>query len=196
MAGVIIMLLAIILIAGSVSFFFFLRFARRTLAIMRVRVSSGENDDNTAVEQFITLVNKAEHLIIVYDDGNLMHGSLYDDKAVVEAVKKRLSENSDLEIKCFFNRREQTHFFTSLQSSNRVDIRFRNNSEGRPDDVHYKIIDNGVIGYLSRHALGQTERNFTIVDCSKSKPARRLMLGKYLKDFDHKFHARSSVAHA
>ena len=196
MAGVIIMLLAIILIAGSVSFFFFLLFARRTLAIMRVRVSSGVNDDNSAVERFITLVNKAEHLIIVYDDGNLMHGSLYDDKAVVEAVKKRLSENSDLEVKCFFNRCEQTHFVTSLQSSNRVDIRFRNNSDGRPDDVHYKIIDNGVIGYLSRHALGQTERNFTIVDCSKSKPARHLMLGKYLKDFDHKFYAHSSVARA
>lgn len=190
------MLVIVIFIAGCVSFFFFLRFARRTLAIMRVRVISGENDDVTAAEQFITLVNRAEHLIVVYDDGNKMKGSLYDDKTVVEAVEKRLSENGNFNVKCFFNSSDQTRFVTSLQSMDRVDIRFRNNDESRPNDVHYKIIDDGAMGYLSRHAFGQAERNFTIVDCSRSKPAKQLMLGKYLMDFKRKFDAHSSIASA
>ena len=182
-------LVIIISIAGCVSFAFFLLFARRTLAIMRVRVSSGKNDESAAPGQFIALVNRAEHLIIVYDDGNKMKGSLYDDRSVVEAVEKRLLENDGLNVKCFFNKRDQTLFVTTLQHKDRVDIQFRNNDENRPDDVHYKIIDEGAMGYLSRHALGQTERNFTIVDCSKSKLSRRLMLGKYLMDFEHKFDA-------
>ena len=149
------------------------------------------NDDGLAVGSFTDLLEKACSNITVYDDGNKMKGSVYMQQEVVDAVKKKLRDVPNFTMRCYFNYDENdTLFRQTFDSEPRVNIRTRKGT--RPDDTHYKIIDDGRMAYLSQHRQGVSKRAFQVVDCTgvnklALKSVTDSLLGAYKKDIKQKF---------
>ena len=152
----------------------------RAQGFLSVRVTRGVNDDDTAAAMFICLVNEVENEMIIHDDGDNTENSIYNNVQVIDAVRKRLQEYSDLKIRCIFNKEEKIGI-TSLMTDfpERVLVRYRQ-GERPAHDIHYKIIDDGRKGYLSVHDLGGCSRKYELVDCADSpQRVRRRMFGKF-----------------
>ena len=149
------------------------------------------NDDELAVGSFTDLLEEARLNMTVYDDGNDMEGSIYTKQEVVDAVKEKLSNVPSFTMRCYFNYDEKDILFRkTFDGEARVDIRTRKGA--RPDDTHYKIIDDGRMAYLSQHGHGSRQRKFQVVDCTRvSKFALKSVtdniLGEYKKDIEQKF---------
>lgn len=152
----------------------------RTQGLLSVRVTRGVNDDDTAAAMFICLVNEVENEMVIHDDGDNTDDSIYNNDKAIEAVRKRLQEQEDLTIKCFFNKKEEIKMASLReQFPGRFVVRHRQ-GERPDDDIHYKIIDDGRKGYLSVHDLGRCDRKYELVDCADSpKRVRRKMFGKF-----------------
>ena len=151
----------------------------RTQGLLSVRVTRGVNDDDTAAAMFICLVNEVENEMIIHDDGDNTEDSIYNNDKAIEAVRKRLGEQTDLTIKCFFNENENIKMVSlGEQFPGRFVVRHRQGE--RPDyDIHYKIID-GRKGYLSVHDPGGRSRKYEMVDCTDSpQRIRHRMFGKF-----------------
>lgn len=176
----------IIAAIAAVGILICLMYAYRIWAIMSVRVEPvAVNDDTIALNQFLSLLNMASESIIIYDDGNSMDGSLYENSQAVNAIKERI-DGSDLTVKCFFNCPNDTLFVRELSQYDNVDIKFRDGD--RPNDIHFKIIDGGKSAYLSWHEFGSSERRFKMLDCRHLPPmARRSVLGEYIQGFERNF---------
>ena len=68
-----------------------------------VRVTPGQvNDDDSVVSNFIELLDEARISMVVYDDGNDMAGSLYNDRPVIDAVRRKLRANPDFQLRSLF----------------------------------------------------------------------------------------------
>ena len=151
------------------------------------------NDDESAVGSFVAMVGEARESMIVYDDGDDIDGSLYNDRRAIDAVRGKLQVNPAFRLQCLFNCDDHLAFQRELGSEPRVDIRIR--SESVPASaVHYKIIDGGAKAYLSRHDLGSKERRFRLVDCTGVPRRYRgrmadAVLGKYKEHFRKAFEA-------
>ena len=140
---------------------------------MYVRVTPVQvNDDDSAVRNFIDLLSAARTSMVVYDSGNDMVGSLYNDRRVIDAVRRKLRASPDFQLQCLFNCDHDVMFRKELANEERVDIRTRIDS-GNPGEIHYKMIDGGVKAYLSRHALGSRDRIYKIVDCTSVSKRHR-----------------------
>ena len=154
---------------------------------------SDSNDDDRAIVRFTELLEQAHSKMTVYDDGNKMDGSIYMNEEVVDAVKKKLDNELGFTMHCYFNYDENdTLFRQTFDDHDRVDIRTRPNEDARPNDTHYKIIDDGRMAYLSRHDDGSSEREFQVIDCTRiSKSALKgvtdRLLGEYKTDIAQKF---------
>ncbi len=154
------------------------------------------NDDDIAVGRFTDLLEKACSNMMVYDDGNKMEGSVYMQREFVDAVKKKLRDVPDFTMRCYFNYDENdTLFREAFDGHDRVDIRTRPNEDARPNDTHYKIIDDGRMAYLSQHGDGSSEREFQVVDCTRVskfalKSVTDSLLGEYKKDIKQKFQSQ------
>ena len=176
---------AVISTACTVFIFWMLH---RALQYMYVKESPVQiNDDDSVVSNFIELLGEARTSMILYDDGNDMAGSLYNDSRVIDAVHSKLRDNPDFELRCLFNCNDDVEFRKEFADKPQVEIRTRSDmdSEGR---THYKIIDGGLKAYLSRHSLGSSQRQYKIIDCSNvSKRHRRrvaeFVLSRYTEDF-------------
>lgn len=160
----------------------------RAFQYVDVQVTPGRvSDDDSAVSDFIELLDEAQASMILYDDGNNADGSLYNDRRVIGAVRSKLRDYTDFTLQCLFNCNEGVRFRKEFANEPQVEIRTRNDS-GSESGVHYKIIDKGMKAYLSRHERGARERIFKIVDCttvSKRHRSRiaKCVLGKYTADF-------------
>ena len=157
----------------------------RAQGYLAVTVGRGCNDDSSAREMFLDLVRDAEKRIVIHDDGDDTVTSLYNDDEVVEAVKRRLQSEHELEVKCLFSRKEDIKM-SLLQGDfpRRFQVHYR---EGpRPDsDIHYKIIDEGKKGYLSVHRVGSTEREYEMIDCTNAKPSiRKRTFRRLIRQFE------------
>ena len=139
----------------------------RAWPFLRVGVTTNTNDD-TAILYFLNLLDAAEKTMVVYDDGNKMEGSPYDDERVIEALRAKLEQNPGFRLRCFFNEDAELLLTEEFRDHERVEIRTRSDGP-HPDDIHYKVIDDGRKAYLSRHALGAAERGFKLVDCMDIK---------------------------
>ena len=151
------------------------------------------NDDDSVVTNFIDLLSEARTSMVVFDDGNDMDGSLYNDPRVIEAVRSKLRSKPDFQLQCLFNCDRDVKFRKELAHEQRVDIRTRIDV-GDPGETHYKMIDGGVKAYLSPHALGSRKRKFKIVDCTTVSKRHRArvaegVLGKHKADFARAFAA-------
>ena len=151
------------------------------------------NDDESVASNFIRLLDEARASMIVYDDGNNMQGSPYNDPSVIDAVRSKLRSDPAFELRCLFNSNEPMEFRKELEHERQVDIRTRRDS-GRGSKIHYKIIDGGEKAYLSKHERGASKQRFRIVDCTgvPERHRRRVaksLLGRHVADFARAFNA-------
>ena len=148
------------------------------------------NDDDRAVSSFTDLLEQAHSKMMIYDDGDDNDGSIYMKREVVEAVEKKLADKPNFKIRCYFNLDNNTLFRKAFNDADQVEIQVGTGE--RPDDTHYKIIDDGRMAYLSRHGLGSSERKFQIIDCtrvdeSELEDMTDSLLGEYKRDIERKF---------
>lgn len=153
----------------------------RAVELLKIRTTGGVNDHEKARAAFRDLLAEADSGMILYDDGDSMEGSIYEDRAVVDAIRRKLDENPRFTMECMFSSSDETLFRRELGKDPRITIMQR---KGVRSSVHYKIIDGGRKAYVSRHALGQERRRFKIVDATEvSQSARDVVLDDFFTDF-------------
>ena len=164
----------------------------RAFQFVYVRVTPAQVDDSESVlTSFIQFLSEARTSMVVYDHGDDMGGSLYNDQRAIDAVCSKLRANPGFRLQCLLNCNHDVKFRKELANEERVDIRTRIDS-GNPSGIYYMMIDGGVKAYLSRHAPGSRDRRFKIVDCT-SVSRRHLsrvvegVLGKHRADFSRAF---------
>ena len=152
------------------------------------------NADNVAKGEFLRLLQSASVEMIVYNDGNRITDSIYDQPEIVEAVKEKLLTHPEFTMRCLFNEPDgELLFMKEFRTSSSVEIK-RRKRDVAPHPTHYKIIDGGRRAYLSKHVPGSSERRYKLVDCTQV-PKKRLprvsgvVLGKHLRYFDQTFAA-------
>lgn len=127
---------------------------------MNIRITTGENNDDEAANMLVDLIGAAQESIIIHDDGDNTERSVYNDKRVLEAFRNRLKSKPELEIKCLFNDNDDIEF-AKLTDEFKGRVSIWHSNKKRPEhDVHYKIVDDGRIVYLSEHRHGESEREF------------------------------------
>lgn len=163
---------------------------------VNIRIQDGINDDAAAATMFIRVLDAAQRILVIHDDGNKMDGTVYDDDRVVQAVRHRLRENEQLEIRCLFNDRQALELVKQMRSEfpGRFKVWYRKGP--RPvGDIHYKIADDGVFGHISTHQHGHPEREFKLLDCSSAKRrTRKIAFGTYLTSFQRDIEGHAATA--
>ena len=151
------------------------------------------NDDQLATNSFIELLEEAESKISIFDNGNIMEGSIYENEDVIKRVGQKLEENPDFKIECSFKYDENTRFKEEFSGHPQVTIIKRD-----PLLAHYKIIDGGKKAYLSRHGVAAKSRDIMRYDFSSVKVGRRQVdvkkeyIGEYLEDINRTFQSAVS----
>lgn len=109
---------------------------------------------------FIDLVQNTRRSIIIHDDGN---NSMYNRADVLFAVEQQIKKYPKLQIKCWFKYKEDIRFLELADGQFRKNFEIWHSTCSRPDDdVHYKIVDEGRLVHLSRHAQGAREREYML----------------------------------
>ena len=131
-----------------------------------VKVTTGINDDDRAIAAFLELVQEAQETLEVLDDGNNMPESVYNQEAVVEALRRKLQHTSALEVTCYFNDDEDLLFRREFEGNPRVHIHAGIQPGGTRavDQAHFKITDGGRLAYLTRHKPGENRRAYRKLD--------------------------------
>lgn len=142
----------------------------RAVELLKIGTAEDVNDHGKARAAFRDLLDEADSGMILYDDGNSMEESIYEDPAVVDAIRRKLAENPRFTMECMFSSSDETLFRRELWNEPRVTITRR---KGGRSSVHYKIIDGGRKAHVSRHALGEKRRRFRIVDATKANQRAR-----------------------
>ena len=157
-----------------------------------LNVWKGQNDDESTRKKLIELLDMTKEEIVIFDDGDRV---LYDDEILVKAFEDKIKEElPGFKVRCCFNRPEMTLFRKVLEKYGNVEIKCGDGRTNRPsNEVHFKIVDNGLAGYLSIHAADSPNRKVKIVDCSRifikstrEKTSEKL-LGPHLERFEAKF---------
>lgn len=152
-----------------------------------LHVTDVENDDEGAIRHFLTVLGKAEHELLVHDDGDKTNGSLYDDETTVQAVRARLRTCPDLKIRCLLNFKADVRM-AGLSEEYGAKFQVRYLHQRPTDDVHFKIADGGRMAYLSVHPRGVTERQGQIIeDLGAREYVRKRRLGGLIEDFNGGF---------
>ena len=164
--------------------------SRRLKAIIH---EPGINDDDRAVSSFTDLLEQARCNMTIYDDGDDTEGSIYMNPEVVATIGKKLHAVPNFKMRCYFNLDNSTLFRERFNNESQVKI--LTGTGTRPDDTHYKIIDDGRMAYLSRHERGSRKREFQIIDCtrvdeSELEDMTDSLLGEYKQDIEQKFPAQ------
>ena len=175
---------------GVVIVFGFAYYTANAVAILYLAHSeSGVNSDHKAKSVFLALINLAEHKISIHDDGDAVQGSIYEDQDVVDAVLTRLDEHPDLRVECLFNMDSDTLFRRLLAGHDQVNVRFTDHRS----IIHFKIIDNGVAGYVSRHEKGESHRPYKLHNFSRipwylgASSKREMAFGQHLRMMEDAF---------
>ena len=151
----------------------------------------GPNDDELAEIGLTGLLRVAKRKISISDHGNIMENSIYQSESILAQVERKLEENPDFIIECGFTSPERNMFRKKFEGHPRVIIVQR--KEPILEYPHYKIIDDGVQAYLSRHEEGSDNREIYYYDFSKSRsrwgqddPIKET-IGHYLEDIEDTF---------
>ena len=145
----------------------------RTSQYLDVRNSGLQRNDNRVVsDEFLKLLQAAKQEMVIYDDGDSIPDSIYDNEEIIEAIREKLSIRPDFRIRCLFNcdnanlkfRQAFASGVTGVEIKIRKDPGVRGTSAG--DVPHYKMIDGGSQAHLSWHEAGSADRIYQIVDCS------------------------------
>ncbi len=138
----------------------------KNFVLLFVQVSPDrENNDDVAIDEPLSLLEDADEVIEIYDNGNRIKNSLYNNPEFIRSVQDKLEDNKNFRVLCFFNFDEGLDFTKAFAKEPRVEVLAR--KEGSlPDEIHYKIIDGGKRAYLSKHA-GDHKRRYKAYDCSR-----------------------------
>ena len=157
-------------------------YAYHTFALLSLKLDVGQNSDAFASEAFVRLLRDAKESMLVCDDGNKMDVSVYEDDSVVDAVKTKLDSCPEFEMYCLFSDTDETKFVRAFNDEPRVRIK----AGVRRRHVHYKIIDGGRSGYLSRHVHGETQRSYKLYE-EATGWVREMALGRHVADIEREF---------
>ena len=163
--------LVIVLCLGGVlvSAAMFLSAAIRTSKVLGIVVKAGVNNDAHAVESFVWLISEARESIETFDDGDKAEGSIYELPEVVEALAKKLQDNPRFTVTSYLNGpATELLFHRAFADHPRVHIYagLEPKPAERPEgEVHYKIVDGGRLGYVSRHPYSDQAREYRQWDC-------------------------------
>ena len=179
----------IIAVAGSMYLVWQFILVRRILSI---KSESGWNTDQKPIEAVIDLVNEATSQIEIYDDGNDMEDSLYNNKEFFKAIDSKLKESKgNFRVICLFNEDSDMEFKRHFAGNPKVEIYKRKPSKPL-SPIHYKIIDGWKKAYLSRHGYGQHEREYRLIDCTgvkgrRSDDLKSVVFDQYRQDIGSDF---------
>ncbi len=159
-----------------------LYYVYKTWYLFPMKIVRGVNSDYFTATVFIALVNEARGTMLVCDDGNSMPGSIYESKRVVAAVQAKLKSDPEFRMLCMFSSQENTLFKREFKAVDQIKIEIVDPRR----TTHFKIINNGRKGYVSTHAEGETERNYTIYS-GMYGPGRRRVFGRHMDDIKRVF---------
>lgn len=132
-----------------------------------ILTSKGENDDKQALESILWLIAEAQESLEIFDDGNEMDGSIYQEASLTNAIREKLAKTPSFRVVCYFNEEEELLFHEAFKDEDRVRIfpGLEPHPKNRPSEVHYKIVDGGRIGYVSQHGYSGSIREYQQWDC-------------------------------
>lgn len=183
----------IIAATSITSFYFAIRTLYKKWPYFCMASVKAVNNDQLATRNFLKMLSEAKKDISIFDHGNVMDGSIYQNERVIESVKEKLEDNPDFVIQCGFTSRENesNKFEKEFKDHPQVVIVTRDNP---PEGLaHYKIIDGGKKAYLSRHTMGARNREVWFYDFSRVVERRgqekvvEKFIGKYLRDINQTF---------
>lgn len=171
------------LVVGAVGGYFLIEFLRDACVVPSIKLSEEKsNNEGLVVKQAMSLIKEAEIEIEIFDDGNPSDNpeSLYNSDVFIEAVQSKIKDNPDFRVRVLFNEGHSGLKFIR---------EFRNRSDGcvalyvrkdgnRPPDRHYKIIDRGMKGVLSRHDYGDPDRTYQELSIERRKKSDMLRAGR------------------
>lgn len=141
---------------------------------------TGVNDDETATELFEQVLEGTGRSLLVYDDGNVDEAdkSLYNERALADAVAARMRDCKGLKVYCFFNCPARDLLFVkALQGEfpKRFMAKVRRWGS-RPADQRFKIGDRGRVGCFSEYGLDNDNRACSKFDLRHSPFALRWLV--------------------
>ena len=186
-------LVAIIGIGSFVVFIVSLFYLWKAFSLFGVLVESGTNDGNLAIKKFLEVVEQAEQVLVIYDDGDQVADTIYNKDEVSSALTSRMKQAPRLRVRVLFNKKSDIELPKRMsQFGDRFEVRYRT-GERPAQDVHFKIAD-GRVGYFSQHGLGDTDREFTFCDARHtSKKARKRAFGAHLQYFNEQFQDQAAA---
>ena len=130
------------------------------------------NNDPQALGLALTYLKEAKKSFYVFDDGDFDENSTYHSREFVSVAEEKMEEDSEFKIRCFFNEGSEDLLFIEHFAHSEFAVKgqielFRRKGEGRPDDYHCKIADDGMKGTLSDHSLGVRKRRFKTFSCEE-----------------------------
>lgn len=172
--------IVVLVICGSVVVLLVLVW--RTSLYRYSRADTGDNNDAQATATFRDMIKRMKQEIIIHDDGELK--SFYNAPEIVELIESRLEDGC--RVRCLFNKWEPSLKILRLQhkfSRERFEVQYTPDWFPREPDLHYKIVDNGALVYLSVHRDGGS-REFEYFDCSEyPRPLRVGMFRRQKVEF-------------
>ena len=147
-------------------------------------IDFGVNSDNRVTKHMMRMVESARDEMIIYDDGE--SDSIYGDSrsAFTEALINKCKADKNFKVRillnCFDENLTMSKAVREERDLTNLEIRYRNGD--RPNDSHFKIVDGGLLYYVSNHGQGERERKFRFF-ASKNK----LFVPKYVKKFKKEF---------
>lgn len=148
---------------------------RRAGNLSMLKVSRAGDAREQPEDDFLSLVDEARRSIELFDDGNKLHDSICESERVIRNIREKLDRSEHFTITCHFNKDEELRFTSAFETHDRVSIFAGIDPQRSQDQVHYKIIDDGRIAYLSARGHAESERSFRRLDSTE-------LQGKALKD--------------
>ena len=152
---------------------------------MDVFFEQNGNDDDEAARRFKALIGEARENIIIHDDGDSTPSTLYNNPDVVDEVRAKLE--AGVTVRCLFNKREDIAMVRLCKDfpDSSLMVRYMRSAPDCRRDIHFKIIDNGTKGILSKHCPGSRDRGNELIDATHSSPAvRKKLFGPFYDEFE------------
>ena len=151
-------------------------------------VVEDQNSGEKAVVYFMRVLEEANERLIVHDDGDSVDESIYNNKEVIAALDRKLSDRPELNVRILLNSPGVRLDVLKLAKKHGDQLQIRYRQGGRPvGDIHYKIADKDM-GYFSEHEEGSPNRKIWVYEFQHApKKARDRAFGDTIRRFEKEF---------
>ncbi len=122
-------------------------------------LKSGENDNTAAVGNFLEQIKNTKKNLQIFDDGNSMGESIYNNQKVIDALQDKI-RNKNISISIHFNCKDELLINKLAKKYENVEIKY--NPKERKKEDHFRISDGGKYCYISSHGYDEEKRNYNI----------------------------------